>query len=661
MASSRLFWKSFIILTAALSWIPAARAQECDAGEFDSTYALIQKVIFENRGCAESICHGAAQEGGLDLRAGVSYANLIDVPSESVPGYSRVRPGRKDGSLLWLNLAAKTLPQQYTAPLRPMPLDPVPALSENELEAIRLWIEGGAPEAGVIEGTGELLDACLPPPGAVEVKPLPPPDPNEGVQIRMPRWSLSANREREVCLASYFDITEQVPEEFRGEDGTTFRFNRNEVRQSAGSHHLIVNLYTGSAQPNDPRWGTFYCVGGPRDGEVCPPTDLDFCGEGGLCGTRPVTGVACQGFGPGDSGLGLNSSGISGTQETSSLAQLAPGVYREVPLKGMILWNHHSFNLTDEPAPMEAWLNFDFAAPEEQLYPVQIIFNTQEIFGMNVPVFGTQEICSGHQLPQGAYLYELSSHAHQRMKRWRTFLGRWQCNGGAADGQACSPMGYDLDSPDVCQGAPCEARERPRSGDCNADLSVTVDEVIRSVNIALGLADIGVCHEADVDASWSISVDEIVTAVNAALEGVPGRKRLDAEESLLYLSFLYNDPLVLPVDPPIVMSGRPQERWLTYCALYDNGFTDPEEVKRRSTSPNPPIPIAPLGGPCATPTGCTAGKVGAPCAGRSQTERNQSCDTSEGAGDGFCDACTLRGGVTTEDEMFILMGQYYVP
>ena len=30
------------------------------------------------------------------------------------------------------------------------------------------------------------------------------------------------------------------------------------------------------------------------------------------------------------------------------------------------------------------------------------------------------------------------------------------------------------------------------------------------------------------------------------------------------------------------------------------------------------------------------------------------------AGDGLCDACTLFGGVTTEDEMFLLLGNYFV-
>jgi hypothetical protein len=27
----------------------------------------------------------------------------------------------------------------------------------------------------------------------------------------------------------------------------------------------------------------------------------------------------------------------------------------------------------------------------------------------------------------------------------------------------------------------------------------------------------------------------------------------------------------------------------------------------------------------------------------------------------WCDACPARGGVTTEDEMFILMGSYFIP
>lgn len=87
-----------------------------------------------------------------------------------------------------------------------------------------------------------------------------------------------------------------------------------------------------------------------------------------------------------------------------------------------------------------------------------------------------------------------------------------------------------------------EEGRRTRSGDCNADLTVTVDAVIRGLSVALGTTDIGECHEADVNGDWEVSVDKVVTAINAALSGVPGRKRLDSEESLLYLSLIYNDP-----------------------------------------------------------------------------------------------------------------------
>ena len=37
------------------------------------------------------------------------------------------------------------------------------------------------------------------------------------------------------------------------------------------------------------------------------------------------------------------------------------------------------------------------------------------------------------------------------------------------------------------------------------------------------------------------------------------------------------------------------------------------------------------------------------------------CETEPGAGDGVCDACDVMGGFTTEDEMFILLGNFFVP
>lgn len=665
----RIEWKkirSRLFLGVCLLGLSAgsSQAEPCDSGSFSSTFELIQKAVFENTGCTNQICHGEARAGGLDLRADVAYDNLVEAEALTVPGVKRVVPGRKDLSLLFTNVAAKTVPSQYRAPLRPMPLDPVPALSLDQLEALRRWIEAGAPRTGTVAGTGELLNACLPPPEPIEIQPLAPPPPGTGVQIRMPKYVLNPHSERETCFVSYYDVSDQVPPQFRGADGNTFRYWRNEIRQDPLSHHLIVSLYTGNARPDDPAWGTFSCRGGDRDGERCDPLDLTFCGEG-ICATPPVNSVACIGFGPQDADLGLATAGFTGTQETASEFNFPPGVYREVPIRGMIIWNSHAFNLTDKPGKLEAWLNFEFAPPEQQLTPALQIFDTRTIFKMtSVPAFETKEVCSHYELPRFARLYELSSHGHRHMKRWRTFEGKFECQapqGHPARGQACEPLGYDFTSPDVCQGYPCKATKRVRAGDCNEDDEVTIDELVRGVNIALEAREIGRCVDADIDDNGEVSVDEIVRAVNAALNGVPAPVERDPNESLLYVSLIYNDPVVLRFDPPRKYDARTaSERILTYCALYDNGFTNPTEVKRKSTSPRPPVPIPGIGGPCDTPTHCVAGKIGERCSGSNERQRNASCDSTEGAGDGLCDACPLTGGVTTEDEMFILMGQYYV-
>jgi len=130
----------------------------------------------------------------------------------------------------------------------------------------------------------------------------------------------------------------------------------------------------------------------------------------------------------------------------------------------------------------------------------------------------------------------------------------------------------------------------------------------------------------------------------------------------------YNDPVQFKYDPPLVLdSDDPVQRRYKFCSEYDNGLTDPNSVKRNSTSPSPQFGSFVPGGPCYPPgqppiTGIARGEIaclagpnkGVPCHGD-----NSVCDSSPGLGDGQCDACPLRGGVTTEDEMFILIGDYY--
>ncbi len=123
----------------------------------------------------------------------------------------------------------------------------------------------------------------------------------------------------------------------------------------------------------------------------------------------------------------------------------------------------------------------------------------------------------------------------------------------------------------------------------------------------------------------------------------------------------YNDPAVVKVDFTFD-DPNPTTRRLKFCSIYSNGLDPEHPVKRNSESPTPPSfgTLAP-GGPCWTPPGpfhrdlgiaCLAGdKKGQACAG----DHAFCGDPAEQ----LCDACPLAGGVTTEDEMYILLGSFY--
>jgi len=128
----------------------------------------------------------------------------------------------------------------------------------------------------------------------------------------------------------------------------------------------------------------------------------------------------------------------------------------------------------------------------------------------------------------------------------------------------------------------------------------------------------------------------------------------------IYESFVYNDPLSLNLNPPLAFdSPDPAQRVLHYCSFYNNGVADdgspdPTTVTRAS---HVPVSARLSGFGNCRPVACVAGKVGAPCNGAND---NATCDSSRGAGDGICDACPLTGGESTENEMFILIGSYFL-
>ena len=88
----------------------------------------------------------------------------------------------------------------------------------------------------------------------------------------------------------------------------------------------------------------------------------------------------------------------------------------------------------------------------------------------------------------------------------------------------------------------------------------------------------------------------------------------------------------------------------------------PPRTHVQPSSPGPPgAPGSPFGpgGPCEDSEVACAND--GPQKGELCNGNDDACDSQPGANDGDCDACPLKGGVTTEDEMFILIGGYFVP
>jgi hypothetical protein len=62
----------------------------------------------------------------------------------------------------------------------------------------------------------------------------------------------------------------------------------------------------------------------------------------------------------------------------------------------------------------------------------------------------------------------------------------------------------------------------PCRGDCNGNGEVSVDELVRAVNVALDLLAVDTCPPADADDSGAITINELIVAVSNALDGCGG-------------------------------------------------------------------------------------------------------------------------------------------
>ena len=521
---------------------------ECTSTTFDSTFEGIQQRIFEEQGCNQAVCHGSASgQGGLSLVAENAYANLFEVPSAG-SSFLRVAPAAPRDSSLYLKLLKAKEPST-DIPGAGMPSG-LPAIPDDLLEAVRLWIEQAAPATGTVAGTESLLGGCFPEPVPISIEPLDPPDPSEGFQLRMPGLTLYAQSEVEKCFATYYDVTDLVPEAFKDPTGEYFYSREAITRMDPHSHHLVIMDSTlGDELIDHPTFGVWRCIGGAKDGDTCDPLDQAFCGDEGICRSRVVDNVACIGFGPpgGATAAGLDSLGGAGAGASS--LQLGPGLYRKLPLRAIVYWNPHAFNLTNVDHTLRAYLNLLFT--DDLQYEVSPVRDIKDIYiAAGQSPYTRQSYCSTYTFPRNSRVVTLSSHTHQRGEFF------W------------------IDLPDGTR---------------------------------------------------------------------------------IYESFEYSDPVNQLFDPPLAFdSPSAFDRRITYCATYNNGVgpngePDPTTVRKRSVTPD--------NASLCWPTRCTTGNIGGSCSGPSDHAR---CDSSPGAGDGFCDACSITAGVSTEDEMFVLSGWSYI-
>lgn len=542
---------------------PTAEPEEPECADtFDTTFAAVQEIVFEREGCTG--CHNAQASGGLDLSEGLSWANLYEVPAAG-SDLLLLAPGDEQRSYLWNKLAAWTDDSLLISGGK---MPPAGAISEPALELIRLWINAGAPEEGVLEETEDIIDACLPDPVPFQSKPLDPPAAGEGIQLVMPGFPLPAASEIEVCFATYVDVCDQIPEEYKTPDGNFFAWDTYEIRQNVGSHHLLIqapNRTLGGqyVDPNDlDGWA---CTGGANEGATCDPLDADACGDDGQCATPVEGSTACIGY---EAGNGISSSSFSGTQQPQLRVETHPGVYQNAPCRTVVFWNSHSFNLTTTDTIMRARLNYEFA--DDRRFRSRSInsgggFGITRLMAQGTAPYSKAEMCSDVALPVGAHLTGMSSHTHKRGER-----------------------------------------------------------------------------------SWWT----------------------DPAGELIYENLIYNDPpRTVFAEPRVYDSTNAADRTFRFCTIYNNGIDEAGNPDSETVTRSSRIPYG-FGGPgnvgfgscepeaCVNPgadltINCDDGAA-------NRTGDDAACDTSPGAGDGYCDACQIMGGLTTENEMFQGTLQYFL-
>jgi len=601
-------------IAAAAAVVMAACGADGSSGtqakcEADSTFAQVQQQIFDGYGCTASACHGEAIQGGLDLRPPNAYANLVNVPASSSDSV-RVFPGAQDLSVLYQKVASKTQGFQLATLESPISGSPMPSsndvLTEDDLSLLRIWIRGGAPETGVVAGSQQYASCELQ--GDVapnKIEPLPAPAVDEGVQFYSGAWTVAAEGEGEVCFVSYYDYSDKIPGDFvipcgdeqGGPDRDCFFYDRSLLAQDPQSHHSIIEFYVPPADK-------------PEQWDPMDPSWKDSWS----CLGGDKNGIACT---PGGDECGPRSQCT-----TAPLTTVGCIAYQNAP---------------------------------QELGTVAGFFGRASV---RQNVVTAQEATFRESYPPNVYAIApvkgfvvWDSHAFNLTKS-DTTIEQWLNLSFAPPDQLLYERRQIFDADDIFGMGRVEAYSSTEA--CG---SFTIPQYGHLLTLS--------SHTHRFGTNFRVWYPPNPVCDN----DVPGMECQLPDKEPDYASFEYSDPLYQRFTGdaiPSFDSPNPEDRTFAYCAVWDNGESNPLEVRRNSIKPNAETcDFVALFAPIVSQTGfniftCGCDPDQRSCFGGPNQGMSCNGDDSVCGEGGTCDACPLGGGVTTEEEMFILLGSYYV-
>jgi hypothetical protein len=481
----------------------------------------------------------------------------------------------------------------------------LPAISADALRAIRLWIQQGAPREGVVPETEALLGSCLPPPEPPADQALDAPPATQGLQFYAPAWEIPArkageNGENEVCYSTYYNLAGRIPDQFVIDcPPGVFDGPTNPTKKCFSYDRQLLRQSANSHHSIIHIYNGEYPANHPDWGYQCSGGTVP---DGTACDPT-LPGVAAPAGG--DCGGGFCRGKVVKTVACTF-------GYGPPDFQGGVGGNGSnvapSFSGSQQP-------QFERANPDG-------------VFSI-LPIEGTI-VWNSHAFN----VFDQPTVNQQWLNLWFTDDRQFPVRGI-----------FDDDDIFVQRVNPFEEVEYCRTvlfpkGTRIADFSSHTHKRGRLFRLwGPGIAQ--PCRSRATD---------------------PGLCLPEATKPIM-VTTEYNDPAQLIYRTPLALDGDGVgSRRFKFCAIFDNGYADPATVKRNSTSPQ-----VILGGKCFLRnerTGavvydrgiaCVDGpKKGQPCQGNDRV-----CDSAPGANDGQCDACPLRGGVSTEDEMFILLGSFY--